>query len=243
MGLLAFSKRSGYLTVTGFRPLPSCQCLRRSGAGCPSRSTLMVRAVLCFGSTCGGRSSPTGMRGRQAPLLCRTIAVCELDSSTETQRPSFRYLTMLGSLLPAVEELERAPWPRLRNTLARGILAATLRGGGRDFADGTPANRDSLSKREYHHLFPAALLRNDGCLDESQINLALNCALVTWNTNRNISAKEPVAYLRERVQRAPLGEEQIRSRLNSHIIPFEELNAGGYSDICGEEIRGSENQI
>ena len=136
-------------------------------------------------------------------------------------------------------ELERAPWPRLRNTLARGVLAVTLRGGGSDFADGTPATRDSLTKREYHHLFPAALLRNDGCLDESHINLALNCALVTWNTNRSISAKEPVEYLRERVQRSSLGEDQIRRRLDSHIIPFERLNVGGYSDIAGEEERSA----
>lgn len=131
-----------------------------------------------------------------------------------------------------IEELAKAPWPRLRNTLARGILAVSLRGGGRDFADGTPANWESVSRREYHHLFPAALLRNEGSLDESSINLALNCALVTWNTNRNISAKEPIAYLRERVERAPLGEDQIRSRLSSHIIPFEGLNVGRYSGIA-----------
>ena len=142
---------------------------------------------------------------------------------------------------PIVEigELERAPWPRLRNTLARGILAVSLRGGGRDFADGTPASSESLTRREYHHLFPAALLKNDGCLDETSINLALNCALVTWNTNRNISAKEPVAYLRERVERAPLGEDQIRSRLGSHIIPFGKLNVGGYSAIPDEQKRSA----
>lgn len=133
-----------------------------------------------------------------------------------------------------VGELVRAPWPRLRNTLARGILAVSLRGGGNDFADDTPANFESLSKREYHHLFPAGLLESEGHLDESAINIALNCALVTWNTNRNISAKEPVAYLRERVERAPLGEDQIRHRLSSHIIPFEALNVGGYSDIIDD---------
>ena len=143
------------------------------------------------------------------------------------------------SRFPVVDvgELERAPWPRLRNTLARGVLAVTLRGGGSDFADGSPATRDSLAKREYHHLFPAALLRNEGGMDDSQINLALNCALVTWNTNRHISAKEPVKYLRERVQRAPLGEEQIRQRLASHIIPFADLNVGGYGEIENDEAR------
>ena len=138
-----------------------------------------------------------------------------------------------------VEELKRAPWPKLRNPLSRGILAVSLRGGGKDFADGRLANRKTLPRREYHHLFPASLLKNEGCLDESDINLALNCALVTWNTNRDISAKEPVAYLRERVERASLGVEEIRQRLRSHIIPFEELNVGGYFNIAEAEERTS----
>ena len=142
-----------------------------------------------------------------------------------------------------VGELEKAPWPRLRNTLSRGILAVSLRGGGRDLADDTPASWQSLPRREYHHLFPTALLRNEACLEDSDINLALNCALVTWNTNRHISAKEPVAYLRERVKRASLGEEQIRSRLNSHHIPFAELNVGGYSDIEKNEERSERVRI
>jgi len=138
-----------------------------------------------------------------------------------------------------IEELERAPWPKLRNTLARAILAVSLRSGGRDFADDSPATRESLSRREYHHLFPEALLDNENAVDESNISLALNCALITWNTNRRISAKEPVAYLRERAERAPLGEDQIRSRLGSHIIPFDNLNVGGYSEIADKEARGT----
>ena len=135
------------------------------------------------------------------------------------------------------QELEKAPWPRRLNTLARGILAVSLRGGGLDLADGTPASYESLSKREYHHLFPASLLRNETDLEESDINLALNCALITWNTNRNISAKEPVAYLRERAEHAILGVDQIQRRLNSHTIPFKELNVGGYSEITEPKAR------
>ena len=137
------------------------------------------------------------------------------------------------------QELKKAPWPRRLNTLARGILAVSLRGGGLDLADGTPASYESLSKREYHHLFPASLLRNETDLEESDINLALNCALITWNTNRNISAKEPVAYLRERAEHAILGVDQIQHRLNSHTIPFKELNVGGYSEITEPKAKSA----
>ena len=139
--------------------------------------------------------------------------------------------------LVGVQELLRAPWPRLRNTLARGILAVSLRGGGADFADDRPASWESLSKRECHHLFPASLLRDEAGMEESDINLALNCALITWNTNRDISAKEPVAYLRERAERASLGVDQINRRLSSHTIPFKELNVGGYSENNDQKVR------
>ena len=136
-----------------------------------------------------------------------------------------------------VEELLDAGWPRQRNTLARAILAVSMRDGGLDFADGEPAGRDSLQRREYHHLFPYSLLRNDGQMENSEVHRALNCALVTWNTNRTIAAKEPVAYLRERSASAPLGEEEVRVRIASHAIPYDALNVGGYADIACEEER------
>ncbi len=133
--------------------------------------------------------------------------------------------------LPTVDGLKRAGWPKKRDTLARCILAVSLRTGGLDLADGTPASRAHLKNREYHHLFPDALLQNVGSMTGEQAYKALNCALITWNTNRNISAKEPIQYLRERVLSARLGEPDIRSRLRTHAIPFNALNVGGYANV------------
>lgn len=132
--------------------------------------------------------------------------------------------------LPSIDEIVRAGWPKKKEILARGILAASLRAGAEDIADGSPATESSLSKREYHHLFPDALLTGPGGLDANRSYRALNCALITWKTNRKLSAKEPLAYLRERVELAALGEAEIRRRLQTHLVPFDELaNAGGYS--------------
>jgi hypothetical protein len=108
-------------------------------------------------------------------------------------------------------------------------------GGGLDIADGTRATRTHLKNREYHHLFPDSLLQNLGGLTAEQASKALNCALITWNTNRNISAKEPIDYLRERVLSARLGEAEIRSRLSTHAIPFDALNVGGYAN-CEDAV-------
>ena len=74
-------------------------------------------------------------------------------------------------------------------------------------------------------------------MEKTEIDLALNCALVTRNTNRSISAKEPVAYLTERTEKTSIGVDQIKRRLSSHTIPFDELNVGGYSDIDDPEER------
>jgi hypothetical protein len=133
--------------------------------------------------------------------------------------------------LPTPEEIKLAGWPKRKDMLARSILALSLRQGAHDLADGAPATRAHLLKREYHHLFPDALLSENGRLEDYRIYRALNCALVTWNTNRNISAKEPLRYLQERVARAQLGEAEIVARLATHLIPFDALNVGGYATI------------
>lgn len=141
------------------------------------------------------------------------------------------------SPLPTAAELKRASWPKQRDTLARAILVAAMRGGGLDLADASPASRSNLAAREYHHLFPERLLEEDGDLPTPEIYRALNCALITWNTNRNISAKEPVKYLKERTLKAPLGEGEVRARVGSHAIPFDLLNVGGYAEISDIERR------
>ena len=142
--------------------------------------------------------------------------------------------------LPSIEELIRAGWPRRKDTLARGILALSLKGGARDFADDERATRQHLGQREYHHLFPDHLLTDDGNLPPDHSDRALNCALVTWNTNRRIAAKEPVHYLQERTTGAALGEDEVRRRLQSHLVPYDELAVGGYGAIIDTAARKSQ---
>ena len=129
--------------------------------------------------------------------------------------------------LPSAQELKAAGWPGRKDRLGRAIMLVSLAHGGLDFADGGHATYDSILKREYHHLYPRAFLRAQG-VNDSLSNRALNCALVTWRTNRNIAAKDPANYVRERVDQASLGEAEVRRRLESHLIPVQELMAGDY---------------
>jgi hypothetical protein len=121
--------------------------------------------------------------------------------------------------------------------LARAVLAVSIKAGAFDIADGSKATRERLHGREYHHLFPDALLTGDGGLSGSESSRALNCALITMSTNRNVSAKEPLKYLSERINRADLGESVVRDRLRSHVVPFDDLNVGGYAKIAAADAR------
>ncbi|MDJ0951015.1 MAG: DUF262 domain-containing protein [Alphaproteobacteria bacterium] len=140
--------------------------------------------------------------------------------------------------LPNPDILKTAGWPNRKDRLARGILAISLRCGGIDFADGSPVSRDHLKKREYHHLFPRAWLRQTG-VPEQEANTALNCALVTWKTNRALADKSPSEYMSERAKKSSLGDAEIEQRLRSHLIPDAELVSDDYAvfrDRRAEEL-------
>lgn len=133
--------------------------------------------------------------------------------------------------LPTSEQLTRVGWPKGADRLARAVLAVNLHFGALDFADGHPVSYDSLRKREYHHVFPDALLQEAG-IDSY---LALNCALVTWKTNRSIGRKDPLAYLQDRVEWSD--EQTVAQRLRTHLLDFETLSKATYS-ADGKPLEG-----
>ena len=137
--------------------------------------------------------------------------------------------------LPAIEEIMRAGWPARKDRLGRAILAVTLRRGGYDIADGAKANGSNIAKREYHHLYPVALLGEDR--DSPNANRAVNCALITWRTNRRIAANSPKDYIEERAEVAVLGMDEVRSRLASHLVPFDALLDGDYYSFVEERSK------
>lgn len=125
--------------------------------------------------------------------------------------------------LPTAEQLVRVGWPKGMDRTARAVLAVNLYFGAWDFADGRPASYDSLKMREYHHVFPDALLQEA----EIESYLALNCALVTWKTNRTIGRKDPLEYLKDRVDWSD--ETTVKQRLETHLLDYEQLAQATYS--------------
>lgn len=131
--------------------------------------------------------------------------------------------------LVEAEELMTAEWPKGATIRGRGILAAVCRLGALDFPTGERLDDTTLEHRHYHHVFPDALLK------EAEINsfLALNCALITDKTNMAIGRKDPLDYLKDRYEWT--SEAIVRERLQSHLIPIEELTNGGYEELSTEQ--------
>jgi hypothetical protein len=139
----------------------------------------------------------------------------------ESQAPIFE------QPLPSVDEIRTSGWPKRRDRLSRAILAISFRAGALDIADGATVSVANVVKREYHHLYPVAFLRDAGT-PEWSASVALNCALITWRTNRTIAAKPPVEYLTERTAAAALGIDEVRHRLTTHLIDYDDLAGGDF---------------
>lgn len=127
--------------------------------------------------------------------------------------------------LVTADELLTVEWPKRATIRGRGILAAASRLGALDFATAERLDTINIEHRHYHHIFPDALLK------EAEINsfLALNCALITDKTNVAIGRKEPLEYLKDRY--AWSSEAIVQERLQSHLIPVDELANGGYEGL------------
>ena len=136
------------------------------------------------------------------------------------------------------DELLRVGWPKRENIRGRAILAIFSKLGAYDFADGAQLTRAQLisGKRHYHHVFPDALLTEEGI----ESSLALNCALITDKTNLNISNKDPLDYLKERYNWT--SEDIVNDRLKSHLIPIQELKCGGYESLSEADKHEKVNQ-
>jgi len=138
--------------------------------------------------------------------------------------------------LPSAADLRAARWPKNRDTLGRGVLAVALRAGARDLADDGVVTRQTIRKREYHHVFPNSVLTGVGQLSPAESFRALNCVLITWRTNRRIGAKPPLEYLKDRIEASSLGEQALRDRLASHLVPFAVLADAGWDPAAPPEV-------
>ncbi|MGP5009972.1 GmrSD restriction endonuclease domain-containing protein [Psychrobacter glacincola] len=165
-------------------------------------------------------------------IMLRNIitAVTKADGSLYTEN-DVQVLNRDLYPLATDDELKRIGWPKRENIRGRGIMAVFSKLGAYDFADGSPLTRQQLidGRRHYHHVFPDALLKEI----DAESYFALNCALITDKTNLNISNKDPLSYLKDRYNWT--SEDIVNARLQSHLIPLDELKCGDYTGLSGDE--------
>lgn len=165
-----------------------------------------------------------------ADYLKLKVAIQNIKFSTGYDKKLIPVLDKSNYPLADIDELMDAKWPKRAIIRSRAILAVSTCLGGLDFADGKRINRSTIQERDYHHLYPASLLKEANI----ESNLALNCALITDETNRNlIRRKDPSQYVEERIDWSD--EETIRQRIESHIIPYDELMKADYQSLEGEK--------
>lgn len=137
--------------------------------------------------------------------------------------------------LPEVDDLWKGGWPNKKDKLGRAIMAVSLYAGGYDFAIEQRATAENVQSREFHHLYPKKhLIELSEKKPESkkflheEIDSALNCALISWEVNRKISADPPKKYLKDRAKEAGVKDAEVKKRLKSHLIPYDELVEGDF---------------
>ena len=131
-----------------------------------------------------------------------------------------------------IDFLSRTGWPKRENIRARAIMCVASKLGSHDFSDGHKLTLDNLANRDYHHIFPKAILNE---LDINP-NLALNCAIITSSTNKSLGAKAPLQYIKEKYN--VFDEETIKFRLQSHLIPTDRLTEiEEYKDADGNYLK------
>jgi hypothetical protein len=162
-------------------------------------------------------------KGLKGLLSSQNCPVDQFDRVPVLNRSQFPLLT--------AEQMPQVGWPKNADRYGRAILAVTTRLGAIDFADGQRAAYESIQNREYHHIFPDALLQEAGI----ESYLALNCALITWKTNRHIGRKDPLDYLKERVKWSD--ETIVADRLKSHLLNFSSLSKAHYGGLQGEALK------
>jgi hypothetical protein len=127
--------------------------------------------------------------------------------------------------LPSEADLRLAGWPSRSDRLAKAMLALSLRAGAFDFADGSEISIRNHGSRELHHVFPRNFISDQ---PDSLANRALNCGFISMPTNRSISDKGPQIYLSDRIDASNLGEQEVRKRVESHLIPFDAFMKNDY---------------
>ncbi len=96
-----------------------------------------------------------------------------------------------------------------------------------------------------HHVFPRKVLVDGGIVGSDLINHGLNTVLIGKSTNIILGGKEPALYLDDIKKNDQLTDEQLKNRIESHFVPYDELieDNGTVKDRYEEYLKARANVI
>ena len=136
--------------------------------------------------------------------------------------------------LPTVDELIRGGWPARKDRLGRAIMAASLFDGGRDLASGESIDAEGARSREYRQVLPSEVIPDE--IPGQWADSALNCWFVSGKPKRK-AAETCHQHLENLTEEAGIAQEELTDRLESHMIPFEELSGGDFKAFLDERAK------
>ena len=134
--------------------------------------------------------------------------------------------------LPTANDLEKSLQWINRGRLGPAIAAVAMQQTPMDWVtgkrldEGHVRNLENLRKLDRHHVFPKRYLKGHFSVDE--INHGLNGVLLSKEGNLALGTKSPDVYLKKILSYSQgLSEEELRSRIESHLVPYDALISMG----------------
>lgn len=112
--------------------------------------------------------------------------------------------------IPSIAEIKSESWPTMQSNICKAMLAIIVMKGARGIETGTRLSKGSGKSRDFHHIFPTKLIR-----DNDASSLAINCMLLEPAANRSWNNKWPGDYLTG----IQVPRRELITRLSTHTLP------------------------
>lgn len=185
-----------------------CAVIGKSTFNLPQTRTILARWFWCgiMGEMYGGANET-----RFANDIEDVVATIQnKESENRTINNAYFSATRLVSL-------------QTRNSAAyKGIMALVYRENCRDFMRGTTMDlvKSMGASPDIHHIFPEAYCIKQGYPKEKW-NSIINKTPLLPESNRQIGGDAPSKYSQKIIELAQIGEEQLRMRVESHLVNFD----------------------
>ena len=118
---------------------------------------------------------------------------------------------------------------RTRKSAAyKGVMALICRNGAMDFCLGTNMLAEKINEvPDIHHIFPKTWCLSAG-INPNKMDSIVNKTPLLAESNRSIGGRAPWDYGQRIMKNASIGEEELRRRVESHLVEWEAFKAGDF---------------